>query len=323
MAILDLFLKKSSRLLINVEGEVAEKYKHFMEFLSGNRDALSSIAEIEQLYYGGDPLSLAVVKSRYEELMAATRKLVEALNGVSEGKYANLSAVCNRIHEEIVRNFAPEPAAPTGELILPLEALTPEKVTLAGSKATNLAVIHNLLGAPIPPGFVITAQATEFFLQETGLAEPIKQILAGVSLDQILAGATMDSADDLEEKSRGIQEMILMAQVPVALADGILRAYQDLEKKTQRNVRLAMRSSAVGEDTEASFAGQYVTELNVTQDNLLEAYKKVLASKYSPRAIVYRMRYGLEDRDTRMCVAGIAMVNSRERRALYRGSVPA
>ena len=44
--------------------------------------------------------------------------------------------------------------------------------------------------------------------------------------------------------------------------------------------------------------------LNVTADNLLAAYKQVLASKYSPRAIAYRLRYGLEDWDTLMCVAG-------------------
>jgi pyruvate,water dikinase len=60
-----------------------------------------------------------------------------------------------------------------------------------------------------------------------------------------------------------------------------------------------------------------VTELNVPRDKLLEAYKTVLASKYSPRAIVYRMRYGFEDRDMRMCVAGIAMVDSRSSGVLY------
>ena len=308
MTILDLIKKKSPRLLINVEGDIAEKYEYLMEFLSSNREALGAIAEIEQLYYGGNPLSMGAVKSRYVELTAATRKLVEALNGVSGGKYAKLTGVYERIHEEIVRNFSPEPAAPTGELILPLEALTLEKVTIAGAKATNLAVIHNYLGAPVPPGFVITAQAFELFLRETGLAEPIKEIIARVS---------PDSPEDLEEKSKVIREMILQAQVPVALADEILKAYQELEKKSQMDVRLAMRSSAVREDTEASFAGQYVTELNVTKNRLLEAYKKVLASKYSPRAIVYRMRYGLDDRDTRMCVAGIAMVNSRSSGVLY------
>ena len=130
-------------------------------------------------------------------------------------------------------------------------------------------------------------------------------------------GLSPDNLEDLEEKSQAIQDMILKAQVPAALAGEILKAYQELEAKTHPQVRLAMRSSAVGEDTEASFAGQYATELNVTRDNLLEAYKAVLASKYSPRAISYRLRYGLEDRDTHMCVAGIVMIDSRASGVLY------
>ena len=83
------------------------------------------------------------------------------------------------------------------------------------------------------------------------------------------------------------------------------------------DVRIAMRSSAVGEDTEATFAGQYDTVLNVTGENILDAYKTVLASKYSARAIAYRLRYGLDDRETPMCVLGIVMVNSQASGVLY------
>ena len=78
-----------------------------------------------------------------------------------------------------------------------------------------------------------------------------------------------------------------------------------------------MRSSAVGEDTEASFAGQHLTVLNVTRENILEAYKAVVASKYSSRAILYRQNFGLDDRDTPMCVAGITMIDSVASGVMY------
>ena len=68
--------------------------------------------------------------------------------------------------------------------------------------------------------------------------------------------------------------------------------YDALQAGAGTPVRLAMRSSAVGEDSQASFAGQYQTSLNVTRENILTAYKEVVASKYSPRAILYRLRYG-------------------------------
>ena len=297
--------KKSCPLLVNEAGEIAEKYRHFMAFLSSNRTALGIISELEHLYYEGGPFTLAGVASRYQELLAATRALSAALNELSQGGYEGLVRAVERIDLEIAPIFAPRCLLPTGELVLPLEALGPEMVGMAGAKATNLALIRKFLGAPIPPGFVITARATHLFLQETGLAGPIQQRLDGLV------------PDDLERQSRAIREMILQAEVPAPLAAKILQAYRDLEAKTAPEVRLAMRSSAVGEDTEASFAGQYETVLNVRRDNLLQAYKAVLASKYAPRAIFYRRRYGLEDHDTLMCVAGIMMVNSRSSGVLY------
>ena len=42
-----------------------------------------------------------------------------------------------------------------------------------------------------------------------------------------------------------------------------------------------------------------------------------MASKYAARAILYRLRYGLDDRETPMCVAGITMVDSRASGVLY------
>jgi pyruvate,water dikinase len=309
MAIRDLFSRKQvCHFLVTDTGEIAKKYNYFMEFLASNRVALGIISELEQLYYGSGPFTMAGVETQYGKLAAATGNLVEALNGLAPGKYAELFRVYERIGKEIAPIFAAAPPPSLGELVLPLEALDQDMVKVAGSKATNLACIHKYLDAPIPPGFVVTAGALEVFLRETGLARSVEALLAGLSPDNL---------EDLEERSKAIQDLILQAQVPAALAGEILKAYQDLEAGTHPHVRLAMRSSAIGEDTEASFAGQYATELNVTQDNLLEAYKLVLASKYAPRAIAYRLRYGLEDRDTRMCVAGIVMIDSRSSGVLY------
>jgi pyruvate, water dikinase len=309
MSLLDLFSKKNAcTLLVNVEGKVVAKYKHFKDFLCHNHDALNLIAELEQTYYAGSPFSMGSVKSSYEDLMQSTLGLTEALNGISRGKYQELSGVCARINDEIRVIFKPEPFAPAGDLVLPFEALSPEMAKSTGGKATNLATVRNALGMPIPPGFVITAQAFERFLDDSGLARPV---------EEMLAENTPEMTGEMEEKCKAIQEMIMKAEVPATIAGEIFKAYTSLEAGTGEKVRIAMRSSAVGEDTEASFAGQYITELNVTRENILDAYKAVLASKYSPRAIFYRLRYGLDDRDTPMCVAGIVMVDSRSSGVMY------
>lgn len=308
-SIFELFSKeKSCRPLANLEGKVARKYKYYREFLIHNHEALNIISQMELVYHGGDPFTMASVKRNYGDLMGATGRLVNALQTLSGGQYSELSSACERIDKETAPIFNPDPSRRHDHIVLPFEAVTQDMADLAGTKATNLASIGNVLGLPIPQGFVVTANAFNRFLKDNQLAGPIEEMLSELSADP---------PQDMESGAKAIQERILRAPVPQGIAAEILKAYQSLEAKTHKNVRIAMRSTAVGEDTEASFAGQYVTVLNVGREDILDAYKTVLASKYSPRAILYRLHYGLDDRATAMCVAGVVMIHARSSGVLY------
>jgi pyruvate,water dikinase len=309
MALFDFFKRKDvCTLVTQVDGPMVEKYRHFRDFLCLNRDALNLMAELEEAFYGGSPFSMGAAKGRVQELLETTCKLADTLNGVSKGKYRDLTAVCETIGREIQSALTVESPERTGPFVLPLDLVTEGHLSVAGGKATHLAIMGNVLGLPVPKGFVVTAHGLDHFLKETGLADPIASILKRVDVN--------DPAG-LEAASETIREMVRGAELPPSLARTIQEAYSGLEGRTRPGVRIAMRSSAVGEDSEASFAGQYITELNVDGANLLEAYQAVVASKYSPRAILYRLRYGLEDEDTPMCVAGIEMIDSRASGVLY------
>jgi len=91
MPLRDLFSRKRTcDLLVNVEGRVVERYKHFKDFLHHNRDSLKLVARLEQAYHFGSPFSMGSVKRAYEELMQSTRSLIEALNGIGRGSTENL-----------------------------------------------------------------------------------------------------------------------------------------------------------------------------------------------------------------------------------------
>ncbi|MBW2194684.1 MAG: pyruvate, phosphate dikinase [Deltaproteobacteria bacterium] len=307
--IADLFSKKNScRLLVNLEGKLAEKYEWYREFLIHNHEALHIISDLERFQQGHEPFTLPAVKGQYDRLLDATTKLVSALNNLSGGKYDELPKVCRALHQQVEPHFSIDPPQRTNDLVLPMEELKAHMVGIAGSKAVNLATVGNVLGFLIPSGFVITANAFWSFLEQNNLYEPINEMLATV---------TPAEPAQLVSTAEVIQKRILESHVPTSLAEAIFNAYDDLEDKTRKEVLIAMRSTAVGEDTEASFAGQYSTVLNVGKKELLEAYKTVLASKYSPRAIRYRMRSGLDDRATPMCVAGITMVDAESSGVSY------
>jgi pyruvate,water dikinase len=117
----------------------------------------------------------------------------------------------------------------------------------------------------------------------------------------------------LEEASEDIQRAILSTAMPGDLEQEILEAQARLAKECgvePESLRVALRSSALGEDSELSFAGQYLSVLNVQRPRLLTNYRYVLASLYTPRAISYRLLKGIVDEDIAMSVACLEMIDS-------------
>ncbi len=288
--------------LRNIQGRASKKYKNFKHFLNHNYAALDIMAEMEQMYYSGKPFSLDLSIIKYQELAEAAMGAVYALDNMSSGWFSSLMDVFNEIDGQIADNFSPEFSFPSKDIVIPLENISPEMKGVVGAKAANLAAIKNILGLPVPHGFAVTAYAFERFLKDAGMSELIRRELSKVPYLN-----SVHALRDISEKLRG---MILQATVPASVADHIMDAYESIEKKTQSNVRISLRSSAIGEDTEASFAGQYTSVLNVAKDDILKSYRTVIASKYSVRAINYMFQYGLHDRETPMAVLGLVMVDA-------------
>jgi pyruvate, water dikinase len=89
---------------------------------------------------------------------------------------------------------------------------------------------------------------------------------------------------------------VLKAEWPEDLAGAICQAYRDLSQRLGSDVAdVAVRSSATEEDlSDASFAGQQETFLNVRGETLLDACRRCFASLFTDRAISYREAKGFE-----------------------------
>jgi len=299
--------QESCRLLADKQGPAARRYRHYDAFLDHNHRALRILAELEMLDRGAGLATLASIKRRAQELLGEVKGLVESLNELSNHRYDEILQVYDTVAEGLGNLISPTRPSVSGPLTLPFAAVHAQDMPLTGAKAANLARIANELGLAAPDGFVVTTAGFDLFLRENALLEAVETLLADFDPD----------AADSDVACRRLRDAIMAAPLPRALDEAVRAEFEALAQRLGRKPRLAVRSSAVGEDSEASFAGQYTSVLPVEEAGLPEAYRTVLASKYTPRAILYRLRYGLSDADTPMAVAAVDLIEARASGVLY------
>ena len=182
------------------------------------------------------------------------------------------------------------------ELIRPFERLGKGDAGIAGGKAASLGEMTQA-GIPVPPGFVLLADAFERFLEEADLNQELDAILDKVNREEV------HSVDSASEK---IQALIKSAKMPEDIAKEILSNFEKLDAEF-----VAVRSSATAEDgATAAWAGQLDTFLNTTEDNVLENVQKCWASLFTPRAIFYRFEKGMHGQKISVAVVVQKMVQS-------------
>ena len=179
--------------------------------------------------------------------------------------------------------------------------VTKDDIPLVGGKGANLGEMTRA-GIRVPPGFNITIEGYDKFMESNQLYERIMKRLDALD--------TNDTAE-LQKASAEIRKMLEAAPIPKELQKLITDSY-DKSVKGAPNAFVAVRSSATAEDLpDASFAGQQETFLNVKgHPMLLESVRKCWSSLFTPRSIFYRVQQGFKHRDVKLCVVVQRMVNS-------------
>ncbi len=288
-----------------------ERYHLFRQLLAANSKALQLMAEMEQAALGASSFGMPFVRSRCTATGVAVHRMVHYLVGLAPDKYTGLTSRLEEIRDQIQKVVGARPPRLGEYLVAPLTEVHAGHTSRIGAKMANLGEAQLALGFEIPDGFVISAAAFDALLRQGDLEQEIARQVQATEIEH---------TDELFALSSRLQQLILTTEPPPELVRVINSAVQDLRTVESGRLRLAVRSSALGEDTaEASFAGQYRSQLNVRPENVLEAYLDVVASKYTPQAMQYRLQRGLRDVDVAMAVGCLAMVDARVSGVAYTG----
>lgn len=285
------------------------RYYSFKQLLGANNKALEIMSELEEALHGCRPFGMTFVRSRCTLVCTNVYTMVQNLCQLAPGKYDDLKVVFHELNTRIDNILRERKIGKGKKPILFLDEIDKSFAHEAGSKMANLGELKNKLSFNVPDGFVITASAYVRFLEKNNLLDEIARMLQATPIER---------TEKLFELCSQIQNMILKASLPQDLEAAIFDAYARLEEKWGSGLKVSMRSSALGEDSaETSFAGQYRSELNISKQSLIQAYKDVVASKYTPQAVLYRFSLGLKDEDVAMCVGCMPMVNARSSGVMY------
>jgi len=187
--------------------------------------------------------------------------------------------------------------------VLAFEECDLSMVNRVGGKCASLG---ELLKAriPVPPGFAITTEAYDRFMEENGLTDKVLNRVKGLDASMV---------EETQRASEDVRSWMEAGAISEALEDIIAESYRVLSRRTRTPaLPVAVRSSATAEDLpDASFAGQQETFLWTRGvDDLMDRVKKCWSSLFTPRAISYRIRMGFDHAQVKLSVAVQKMVRS-------------
>ncbi|MEK7197359.1 MAG: PEP/pyruvate-binding domain-containing protein [Nitrospirota bacterium] len=288
---------------------IKKKYDTFQNLLTKNNNVLELMADMEEKLSGEYLFDRHYLETNTKLIADGVLSIIEDLNTLAHGRYKELYKTYDDIYKEIKESLNRRSVVPVSDLTIPLLNLTGKMSNIAGGKIAHLGEIKNRLNLPTPDGFAITTYSFKRFMEHNRLIEKINKKLLSLDINNI---------EELNEVSRVIQDMTIKAEMPQDLENAIKNAAGSLRSTVHYSpFTVSVRSSAIHEDGDFSFAGQYSTFLNVPADLITQKYKEVVASLFTPRAIFYYRTKGFSEDEMVMAVGILRMVDALAGGVMY------
>ena len=275
-------------------------FRTFQGLLEKNNKILDSIAGMGDKLGGDYVFDKNYIVTSCQEVSDLVYKLIYDLDTIAPSKYLGLYDAFQRINHEIEEELAGRPVIAQAEYVIPFETISRDSGDVVGGKIANLAEVNNILGLPAPEGFIITTTAFKSFMEYNKIWERIREEPLSV------------------EAGKEVRELIGQGLLPPDLKRALQKGIEQLQLTAgDKKLLLAVRSSAWGEDSIHTFAGQFKSFLNQPVEKLVMNYKEVIASAYSPSAIEYRVSKGISEDEVAMAVGCQVTIDAKVSGVLY------
>jgi pyruvate,water dikinase len=280
---------------------LTDLFARFQQILKENDTAMQMIADMEDKLGGEYVFDRQYLRDAIKHIEDVVVRSAVDLNYISSNKYLEIYPVIETLGKQLQMELSGQIVIPGHQNILLLSEIKQGMAEAVGNKAYNLSRVGFLSDAQVPSGFVVTIAAFRKYLAYNNLFDKIENLLT----------KCRQTDQSIESVSQTLRLWILNGDIPPELRRDILKAAEKIVVASPETAYYSVRSSAVGEDGEMSYAGLHDSFLNVPFRGLLSSFKKVLAGMYNPISLAYRINRQAPTTDMAMAVLYQTMVSSR------------
>ena len=254
-------------------GQLASVFRRFRRILFLNNKVLEKIGEMERALGGEYIFDQSFLNQTVASLVERVREVVYTLNALAADRYTGLYERFTVISDQLIDLLTGGPGPLGHFMVLEWPQVHRDMDHLVGAKNANLGEIRSHSGLAVPEGFALTVSAYVRFMKANDLFRKIEAIVS----EKI----------PVEQQAAKISTLFEQAKLPADIEKAVRSTVARLEKAAARPVRFAVRSSAVGEDGSRSFAGQFLTLVDIPAPKVADACIQVMASRFTPHLLRY------------------------------------
>ncbi len=299
-----------------------KKHTSFRLLLTSGKRLYSTLEDMERALTDGRVFGMTFLRAGATSVAVNAFRMLTHLRELDPGATERISARLTEILAQVEGVLGRRAPLPGGHMALDLRQVQAARADEVGARLAELGEVKNRLGLPVPEGFVTGGVAYEAFAGHQGLREEIERRLqsfsvgacaladsAACALASPTPGEGLGESDDeegllsMEEVGAEVGQLIEGWALPPELEQALVDAARELCARTGCT-HVTVIPASMGEGQ--AFVGRYPAQFGVPLSELPQAWRRAVAGKYSPEAMLCRLWRGLPDAEVRMCVGILA-----------------